>query len=130
MLDKAFSIAKYSKYDGYQSELASMVYKFFDKTTSCGAIKNENMSNKESAEKFDKPIFRKFLKRKVHSSFIDNISCTDPADMQLIKKFNQETHFLLFVVDIFSKCARVIPFKDKKNGITITNVFQKSLRLT
>ena len=26
---KAFNIAKNSKYDGYQRELASMVYKFF-----------------------------------------------------------------------------------------------------
>ena len=29
--DKAFSIAKGPKYDGYEKELASMVYKFFDK---------------------------------------------------------------------------------------------------
>ena len=31
--DKTFNIAKNSKYDGYQRELASMVYKFFDKKT-------------------------------------------------------------------------------------------------
>ena len=31
--DKAFNIAKNLKYDGYQRELASMVYKFFDKKT-------------------------------------------------------------------------------------------------
>ena len=29
--DKAFNIAKNPKYDGYQRELASMVYKIFDK---------------------------------------------------------------------------------------------------
>ena len=29
--DKAFNIAKYSKYDRYQREFVSMVYKFFDK---------------------------------------------------------------------------------------------------
>ena len=29
--DKAFNIAKNSKYDGYQTGLASMVYKFFVK---------------------------------------------------------------------------------------------------
>ena len=28
---KTFNIAKYPKYDGYQRELASMVYTFFDK---------------------------------------------------------------------------------------------------
>ena len=31
--DKAFNIAKDTKYDGYQRGLASMVYKFFDKKT-------------------------------------------------------------------------------------------------
>ena len=30
---KAFNIAKNPKYDGYQRGLASMVYKFFDKTS-------------------------------------------------------------------------------------------------
>ena len=30
--DKVFNIAKNPKYDGYQRGLASMVYKFFDKT--------------------------------------------------------------------------------------------------
>ena len=29
--DKAFNIAKSSKYDGYQRGLGSVVYKFFDK---------------------------------------------------------------------------------------------------
>ena len=29
--DKAFNIAKNSKYDGYQRQLAFLVYKFFDK---------------------------------------------------------------------------------------------------
>ena len=41
--DKAFNIAKNPKYDGYQRGLASMVYNFFDKKTSGGAIKS--MSN-------------------------------------------------------------------------------------
>ena len=31
LCDKAFNIAKNSKYDGYQRGLASMFYKFFDK---------------------------------------------------------------------------------------------------
>ena len=40
--DKAFNIAKNSKYDGYQRGLTSMIYKFFDKKSSGGAIKNAN----------------------------------------------------------------------------------------
>ena len=46
--------------------------------------------------------------------------------MQLISKFNKRIRFLLCVVDIFSKCAWVIPLKDNK-GVTITNAFQKKL---
>ena len=38
--DKAFNIAKDSKYDGYQRELASMVYKIFDKKTAGSGIKS------------------------------------------------------------------------------------------
>ena len=37
--DKAFNIAKDSKYNGYQRELASMVYKFFDKKLLVAAMK-------------------------------------------------------------------------------------------
>ena len=44
--------------------------------------------------------------------------------MQLISKFNKGFRFLLCAIDIFSKCAWVVPLKDKK-GITITNAFQK-----
>ena len=69
---------------------------------------------------------RKFKKRKVHSSFIDNIWGADLADKQLISKFNQRFRFLLCVIDIYSKFAWVIPLKAKK-GITITNAFQKIL---
>ena len=41
------------------------------------------MSKKELTEKLHKLIFRKFKKRQVHLSFIDNIWCTDLAYMQL-----------------------------------------------
>ena len=69
---------------------------------------------------------KKFKKRKVRSSFIDNICGADLADMQLISKFNKELRFLLCVIGIYSKYAWVILLKDK-NGITITNVFHNNL---
>ena len=50
-----------------------MVLNFFDKKTSGNGIKKENMLNKELAEELNKTIIRKFDKRKVHSTFIDNI---------------------------------------------------------
>ena len=64
------------------------------------SIKNENISNKELAEELNKPITTKLEKRKVHSPFIDNI-WDDLVDKGVC--------FLLFVVDIFSKYAWVIP---------------------
>ena len=124
--DKAFIVAKNPKYDGHQCGISSMVYKFFDKTTSGGTIKNENISNKELAEELHEPIIRKCNKRKVHSPFIDNIWGPDLVDMQLISKFNEGFRFLLCVIGIYNKYTWVIPLKDK-NGITITNAFQKIL---
>ena len=50
-----------------------MVYNFFLKKTSSSGIKNKIISNKELAEELHKPVTRKFKKRKVQSSFIDNI---------------------------------------------------------
>ena len=70
-----------------------MVYKFLDKETSGSVIKNENISNKELSEELEKPINRNFNKRKVHSSFIDNIWGADSADMQLMSKLNKGCRF-------------------------------------
>ena len=82
------------------------------------------MSNKELPKELQKPIIRKFEKRKVHSPFIDNIWAAHLAEMQLISIFNKGFRFLLCVNDINSKYALVIPLKDNK-GIAITNAFQK-----
>ena len=91
--NKAFNITKNPKYGGYQRDLASMLYKFFHKSSSAmrawsealamqnkfagSCIKNENMSNKE-----------------LHSPFISNIWGADLANMQLICKFNKKCRFL------------------------------------
>ena len=53
--------------------------------------------------------------------------CADLVDMQLISKFIKGFIFLLYVVDIISKYAWVVPLKDKK-GTKITNAFQKTLK--
>ena len=103
-----------------------MIHKFFDKKSAGDALNNENMTNKKWAQESNKSIIRKFEKRKVYSSFIDNIWGADLADMQLISKFDKGIRFLLCVIDIFSKHAWIIPLKTKK-GITITNAFLKIL---
>ena len=69
--DKAFKIASNPKYDGYQRGLASIVYKILDKKSTDSGIKS--MSNQQLANELHKPIIRKFKKRRVYSSFKDNI---------------------------------------------------------
>ena len=97
--DKAFNIASNPKYDGYQRGLASMVYKFFDKKSG---------GNLELDKELHKPIIRKFNKRKVCSSFKDNIWDVDLANMQLLSKCNKGIRYLLCVIDLFSKYAFVV----------------------
>ena len=127
--DKAYAIASNPQYDGYQRGLASMVYKFFDSKVSSpdrktvGSGVNENI---KLANELYKPIIRKFNKRKVYSSFKDNIWDADLADMQLLSKFNKGIKYLLCVIDLFSKYAFVVPLKDKK-GVNIVNAFQSIL---
>ena len=82
------------------------------------------MSNIELSEELHKPIIRTFNKRKVHSSFIDNIWGADIGDMQLLSKFNKEIRFLLCFIDIFSKYAWVIPLEDK-NVLQLPMLFKK-----
>ena len=133
--DKAFNIAKNPKYDGYQRGLASMVYNFFDKKSASLTDKSVSGNgvniplefNEQLAKDLNKPIIRKFKKRKVYSGFRDNIWGADLADIQLISKFNKGFRFLLCVIDIFTKYAWVVPLK-KKKGASIVDAFQKILK--
>ena len=99
-----------------------MVYKFFDKKSKGSGIINE--PNYQLANELHKPIIRKFKKRKVYSSFRDNIWGVDLADMQSLSKYNKGIKNLLCAIDLFSKYAWVVPLKDKR-GISIVNAFQK-----
>ena len=104
-----------------------MVYKFFEKKSKGSGIKNEiKKKNQQLANELYKPVIRKFLKRKVYSSFKDNIWGVDLADMQLISKYNKGIRYLLCAIDLFRKYAFVVPLKDKK-GTTIANAFQSIL---
>ena len=120
--DEAFKIASDPKYDGYQRELASMVYKFFDKKSSGSGVATD--PNYQLANELHRQIIRKFKRRKVYSSFRDNIWGVDLADMQSLSKYNKGIKYLLCAIDLFSKYAWVVPLKDKR-GISIVNAFQK-----
>ena len=99
-----------------------MVHKLFDKKFKGSSIVNE--PNYQLANELHKPIIRKFKKRKVYSSFRDNIWGVDLADMQSLSKYNKGIKYLLCAIDLFSKYACVVPIKDKK-GTSIVNAFKK-----
>ena len=86
--DEAFKIASNPNYYGYQRGLASMIYKFFDKKSKGRGIsaslanKSANQPNYQLANELHKPNIRKFKKRKVYSSFRDNIWGVDLADIK------------------------------------------------
>ena len=124
--EKGFKIASNPKYDGYQIGLASIVYKFFDKKSKVAGFKYEIKKNQELANELHKPIIRKLKKRKVYSSFKDNIWGVDLADMQLISKYSKGIRYLLCAIDLFSKYAFAVPLKYKK-GTTFANAFQSIL---
>ena len=103
-----------------------MVYTFFDSKVS-GSVAKLTLQNEQLAKELHKPIIRKFEKRRVYSTFKDNIWGVDLADMQLLSKYNKGIRFLLDAIDFFSKYAWVVPLKDKK-GISVVKAFQIILK--
>ena len=103
---KALEIAMNPKING---GFVSMVYTSFDKRT-----KGYELNNEILAKELHKPIIKNFKRRKVYSSFKDNIWGIDLADMSLISKFNKGFKYLLCVIDLFSRYSWVIRLKNKK----------------
>ena len=129
-----------------------MVYKFFDKkataepTTKSSSLERSvkhvigsgikkdttkasslERSSLILADELHKPAIKKFNKRKVYSQFKDNIWGVDLANIQSLSKKSKGIKYLLCVIDLYSKCAFVIPLKDKK-GISVTNGFNKIIK--
>ena len=111
--DKTFKIASDSKYDGYQRGLALMVCKSFNKKSSGDCVDAE--PNYQLANELHRQIIRKFKRRKVYSSFRDNIWGVYLADMQLLSKYNKGIRYLLCAIDFFSKDACAVPLRQKRN---------------
>ena len=99
-----------------------MVYKFFHKKSSGSGVDAE--PNYQFANERHRQIIRKFKRRKVYSSFTDNIYGADLADMQSLSKYNKRVKYLLYAIDFFSKYAWVFPLRDKRE-ISVVNVFKK-----
>ena len=134
--DKAYNTASNPEYDGYQTGLASIVYRFFDKKSTAESSSLERMgsgintakpSSSILADELHKPVIKKFKNRQVYSQFKDNIWGVDLADMQSLNKKNKGITYLFCAIDLYSKCAFVISLKDKK-GISFVNAFNKIIK--
>ena len=116
--NKALKTAMDPEVNGYQRGLASMVYKFINERTKGPGVIN-SLENKQLANELHKTIIKSFKRRKVYSSFKDNIWGVDLTDMSLVM-------CLLCDIDLFSRYSWVIPLKIKK-GESIVEGFKKIL---
>ena len=98
--NKALKISIDPRVNGYQRGLASMVHMFFNERTKGSGINlpANSLNNEILAEELHKTIIKNFKRRKVYSSFKDNIWGIDLADMQLISKYNKGIRYLLCVI--------------------------------
>ena len=72
-----------------------------------GSGRITSVNNEQLANELHQPIIKKFKRRKVYSSFKDNIWGIDLVDMSLISKFNKGIKCLLCVINFFSRHAWV-----------------------
>ena len=73
---------------------------------------------------YNKPVIKKFKRRKVFARFKDKIWLVDLAEMGSLSSKNKNVKYLLCVTNFFTKYALITPLKDKK-GKKVLNAFIK-----
>lgn len=81
------------------------------------------MSRRQIINELHKPARKNFRRRQVVIKGIDDLWQADLVDMSTYSPENQGFHFLLTVIDTFSKYAWTIPVKNKK-GEEVTKVMK------
>ena len=76
-----------------------MVWKFFNERSK--KILGSGVNNLQLAEELHKPIIKNFKRRKVYSSYKDNIWGVNLADMTLISKFHKGIKNLFYFILYF-----------------------------
>lgn len=76
------------------------------------------------SKELHKPYFKKFTKRPVIATYVNEIWGSDLADLQEWADRNKGYRYIITIIDVLSKYAWAFPLKDKK-GSTITEVFKK-----
>ena len=70
--------------------------------------------NEELAQELDKPVIKKFKKRKIYGRFKDNTWAVDLAEMRLLSSKNWGVEYLLCMIDVFIIYTWVKHLKDEK----------------
>ena len=78
-----------------------MVHKFFDKKSSGSVLLMNQSINLQM--NFINQLLENFKKRKVYSSYRDDIWSVDLVDMESLSKYNKGIKYLLYAIDLFSK---------------------------
>ena len=76
------------------------------------------------ADELHKPVIRRFRKRRIIVSGIDEIWAADLVDMQAFAEYNDRIKYLLCVIDLFSKYGWIVPLKDK-SGKSVAVAFKR-----
>ena len=83
----------------------------------------------EARKRYRSRTFRhNFLRNRVIVTGIDDQWQADLVDISSLARFNKRYKFLLSCIDVFSKFAWAVPFKNK-SGETLVNDFQSILDL-
>ena len=77
----------------------------------------------ELANELHKPIRRKFQKRYIFATNVDQIWAADLVDMQSFAKYNKGYKYILMIIDCFSKFGWAFPLKTK-TGIEVADAFR------
>ena len=80
------------------------------------------MSKKQFAAEVHHRVVKKFPRRQVIVSGIDNIWGMDLADMYSFIKYNDDYRYILCIIDVFSKFAWCVPLKTKSATSILTAV--------
>ena len=97
MNNKTYKIAKNRGYDGYQEELATMIYQFFVKKTG-----PEITVNQQLAKDLQKPVIKKIKRKQVNFSFKGNNWAEDLAEMRSLSSKNKNIKYLLRAIDVLT----------------------------
>jgi len=75
-----------------------------------------------------KPVKKKYHKRRVWVSGIDDIWAADLVDMSSLAEENDGYKHLLTVIDVFSKYGWIVPLKDK-SALSVANALKKIFKV-